>query len=267
MTQPASRSYYVLGPRPATTLADRVPRPATEAEWYAQSFEAVIGDRWTVAKTECQIDTSTDVWTVVGSFLGLATNVDARLFRVEVLRNGQQVGQESAETWDHTSALVDQFTEYIAQFLSAGVTPSFDFVKEKTTPEPKQVTVEDYQKVVARVKRLVALAGRALNPNEAERKLAAQKTADYLAAHPTPLRWLVKPGTTVRVVETKHLHTGLGRAKQHLRTTKARGSNWFFESQRVQGTQAVEALRAGWLQFERHGYTVFVPAGDVEVHL
>jgi hypothetical protein len=129
------------------------------------------------------------------------------------------------------------------------------------------MSLTDYQKAHERVRRLVALASRVAGTSDAERATAAKLASDYLDAHPTPLRWLVPAGTQVRLVETKHLTKGLGPARTHLKTTHARGPNWFFEAQRVQGPQATEALRAGWLSFERHGYTVFVPAGDVEVHL
>lgn len=273
-------AYYILGAKPQTVRADRTPRLATRPEWHDQQRDAALGlQDLTVGRQT--VTTADHVWTVTGTFIGVATAVEPRTFRVEVRRESicdaqsRQVACVAAATWDDAAAMVEVFATVAMQAVRSGnttipldlFTNSAPDAAPASPPRKPQVAVTDYQKVIARVKRLVALAGRSLNPNEAERRLAAQKTAEYLAAHPTPLRWLVKPGTTVRIVETKHMAAGLGRAKTHLKTTKARGQNWFFEAQRVQGPQAVEALRAGWLQFERHGYTVFVPAGDVEVHL
>lgn len=266
-----SRKFYVLDQslgRPPLHIS--VPQPT----WQAQAERYAGQPAWNVVNYD--VPAPWGVWRVVAEFTGVddEASPDPTLYRVSVAyvadrseaATGDVVKVFGERTWRAAEGTARATAEKIERAIERGQDPTFDGRTHKAEPA-RNVTVEDYAKVVSRVKRLVALAGRTLNPNEMERKAAARKASEYLTAHPTPIRWLVPPGTQVRVVETKHLAAGLGKAKAHLKTSTARGPNWFFEAQRVQGEQSAEALNAGWLQFERHGYTVFVPAGEVEVHL
>lgn len=125
--------------------------------------------------------------------------------------------------------------------------------------------MDDYGKHVDRVSKLIALAGR--SSNEHERKLAAQRAADYLDKYAVPLRWRVPVGTEVRVVPSQYMANGMRGAVSRIRKAPARNEHWLFEAQRVKGEGASEALSLGWLHFKRHGYDLFVPAGSVEVFL
>lgn len=125
--------------------------------------------------------------------------------------------------------------------------------------------LHDPDKVLERVRRLMAFAGRA--PTEHEQRTAARIACEYLDRHPTPLRWRVPAGTAVRVLDGRHYTNGDSINGKHLKKTTARGDNWFFEAHRVKGTEAARSLSLGWLLFKRHNMAVFVEAGSIEVHL
>ena len=126
--------------------------------------------------------------------------------------------------------------------------------------------MSDFEKHADKVRKLVTLAAR--STDAPEKATAARAASRYLDKYPTPIRWLVPAGTPVRVIPDLATRNGLAKVptKAVIRST-ARGANWFFEAQRVKGDEANEALALGWLFFKRHGYAVFVDAGNVEVHL
>jgi len=122
-----------------------------------------------------------------------------------------------------------------------------------------------HERTLARVQKLVVLAGRSTNAHE--RALAAQKAVEYLAAHPAPLRWRVAAGTPVFVIPSRLMVNPNAIRKDQLKATHARGENWFFEAHRVRGALESRALSHGWLVFDRYETTVFVSAGAVDVFL
>jgi hypothetical protein len=133
--------------------------------------------------------------------------------------------------------------------------------------------VEDLERRLDRLKKLLALAARNPNPNES--RLAARKAFEYLAANPLPVRWFVRKGTTCHVVPAFDVPAGsnaavwlTAAARVMRRDVPMRKDNWFLESQRIKDTVlAPEALVLGFFMYTRFGYTVFVPAGTVEPFL
>jgi hypothetical protein len=132
-------------------------------------------------------------------------------------------------------------------------------VSTSATPDP-------FAKSLDRVRKLIARAGGTDSPHE--RRTAAEMAVKQLEAHPAPIRWYVRPGTQVLVVPA-YLLKDLGQAQRMIRRQANRNPIWFTEQHRVRGEGQLDAevMSAGFLQFERHSYAVFVALKDVEAHL
>ena len=129
-----------------------------------------------------------------------------------------------------------------------------------TTPDP-------FAKSLDRVRKLIARAGGTDSPHE--RRLAAELAAKQLANNPAPIRWFVRPGTQVLLVPA-YMLKDLATAQRMIRRQANRNPIWFTEQHRVKGNGGqleAEVMAAGYLQFERHSYAVFVALRDIEAHL
>lgn len=116
------------------------------------------------------------------------------------------------------------------------------------------------EKHLDRLKKLLALA--ASSVNEHETALAAQRATEYLKRNPIPVRWVVPPGTVCHVFPMTAL-ASLALARQLVRAIPAPKNLTFTEDQRVKD-QTGNALLAGHLYFQRHGYCVLVPVKYVQ---
>lgn len=126
--------------------------------------------------------------------------------------------------------------------------------------------MEDFERRLDRLKKLLALAARNPNPNES--RLAARKAFEFLDGNPLPVRWFVRKGTKCHVVPLLDVTDLTAAARSMRRDVPMRKDNWFLESQRVKDPKlAPDALAAGFFMYTRFGYTVFVPAGAVEPYL
>lgn len=127
----------------------------------------------------------------------------------------------------------------------------------------------DLEARLDRVRKLLAMAGSQANEHEAS--LAATKVAEYLDAHPLPIRWLVRKGIKVRVIPETAM-ADLREAAAILRVQKESGygegfplhrDKWFFEKARVKAEDSRLALSSGYLYFTVPDYAVFVPVRGV----
>lgn len=100
---------------------------------------------------------------------------------------------------------------------------------------------------------------------EGERINAARLVAKHLRDYPMPLRWFVPKGTTCQVVPAQYMKN-LSEAKPVIRHVALHKAEMFPETLRVK-VEDEDALSAGYLYFERHGFAIFVPVQHVQVML
>ena len=126
--------------------------------------------------------------------------------------------------------------------------------------------MDDLDKRLERLKKLLAHASRNANPHEAA--VAARMAVEYLDKHPLPVRWFVRKGVTCHVIPSLDITNLTQAARLMRRNVPMRRDNWFLELHRVKQQQiATEALAVGYFCYQRHGFTLFVPSGSVEVYV
>ena len=126
--------------------------------------------------------------------------------------------------------------------------------------------MDDLDKRLARLRKLLAHAAGNANPHEA--LVAAKLAVEYLDKHPLPVRWFVRKGVACHVAPSLDLTNPTALARVLRPNIPMRRDNWFLEMHRIKDQQvATEALSKGYFCYQRHGFTVFVPARAVEVYV
>lgn len=123
------------------------------------------------------------------------------------------------------------------------------------------------EKTLTRVKKILAHAARRVNNdgtgNDHEAEAMARRMFKLLEEGTLPIRYIVNAGAEVRILPTQYRQHP--NRKSLITRVVARRRNLFLEGHRLRDAEAAVAIEQGFLTFDRHGYTVFVRLGDVQV--